>query len=548
MSAEIIHSITTPNFLPATSKQDVAIDVMETPEQVRPVIEAGAYMVKDRATIDEARRLTANVYLKRGFIDSKEIGEDGTITPEFDPYIDSSSYYIVANEESQIVATTRKIRYDETKGEESFPVWKSKELFDKAAVDEIESIGLENCVEISALAKELALDTDNLAALKAYRSIFQDAINKKEATDTQETVFLMALSPKLFEQFKIIFKSGLKKIGPSLDYPGEEVIPAIIKPVEGIVETIDSISDESNPDAETNAFVIDFLLEGCTAKDIDQRFIEALKRNNLHSTLNKLESADALSITQSSVEIDKDEVPEGIEQAEYLVGGGLDGGNSPEKRSLNQKWKVGAVVGAALVALAFQQSPGNEAVRTATALNVLEMTENEVAVAGAVGGLTMAIEGSTSLLIALGLHQKKSAVKRVMQRFKRKSAPNVEEFEESEEHERSFATKSADMALALSIGPGIAMTKRHLQEKQPTLKKDIRRGLGYSAVGSVVSGGVGYLVAGGIQQAEKIGLEKPAEYIVTYGTDWKFWASAIVGGYGAKWTKDKFQKLRSKER
>lgn len=60
---------------------------------------------------------------------------------------------------------------------------------------------------------------------------------------------------------------------------------------------------------------------------------------------------------------------------------------------------------------------------------------------------------------------------------------------------------------------------------------------GYTAVGAGVSGGIGYLATGGVEHADKVGLETPAEYFVDYATDWKFWTALLAGGYGIKYTK-----------
>lgn len=215
------------------------------------------------------------------------------------------------------------------------------------------------------------------------------------------------------------------------------------------------------------------------------------------------------------------------------------------KRGFRRKIATAALTGGILVSVAFQQSPGNEAFRTAAAMEVLEETQDEIAVGGAVAGITMAIEGSTSALIALGLNQERGSVKRLIQRFKKKSAPNMGDPED--DAKPSKMSSLANVGIALGVGPGIAVAKRHLEEAEPHIRKDMSRALGYSALGSAVSGGIGYLVAGGIKHADKVGLETPAEYFVDYATDWKFWTGLVVGGYALKTAKNKVQSLLSRK-
>jgi hypothetical protein len=187
----------------------------------------------------------------------------------------------------------------------------------------------------------------------------------------------------------------------------------------------------------------------------------------------------------------------------------------------------------AVGSVAFEQSPGNEAVRVNLATQVLEATQNEYAVGAAVAGITMAIEGGASLLIASGLHQEQTnTLKRYL--MSKKRFRKYMETDEDAEANNQLLQKVGNVGLALGVGPGIVMAKKHLKEKEPEFKRDVKRGLGWSALGATVSGGIGWLVGGGFQYAEKVGLETPAEYFVDYATDWKFWGILFAGGYGAK--------------
>lgn len=473
-----------------------------------------AFAITDSQLITEARQLTAKIYLKKGFVTADDIDESGAIKVSSDPYIGSSEYYIATNENSEIAATTRKIRFDAAKGEESFPVWLHKSEFYEDKVEHIESVGLDTCVEISALAKLSSKDPSGLSALHLYRSLIQDALRPDENGAPREKIFLMALSPRLHEQLSTYFDGAIKRIGPNLDYPGEEVVPAMFMPVEGMAELIDAANREDNPDAATHAFIADFVLSDGDAEIVRPEIVDALKRNGFDETMAKY--------LPPMVE------EPGVEQATKV-----------------DRLKRAVLLGSAAVALVFQQGPTNEAVRSALTFNVFENTENALAAGGALAAITMAIEGGTSTLIAHGLHQEESAIKRIIQKFKRKSTPELDEDGNQIVKERTLGTKAGDLALAVSIGPGIAMTKRHLQEAQPSLKTDIRRGLGYSAVGAGLSGGIGYLVTGGIQHAETVGLETPAEYVAEYGADARTWVGLLGVIYGAKAIKRVSQKLRN---
>lgn len=475
-----------------------------------------AFVTTDADIITQARKITAVAYLKKKYITAHQISHDGTIDQKFDSYVNSSDYYVATNSEAEVAATTRKIRYDSDKGPDSFPVWTHRAVFDADKVELIESLGLENCVEISALAKNYGKDPEGLAALRLYRSLIQDALVHDEEGNPQEKVFIMALSPNLYKQLTTYFDGAIKRIGPNLDYPGEEVVPAMMQPMEGMIEVIDATTKTDNPDAATHAFIADFVLSDASKNIVHPELIEALERNGMDDTLVKYTS------TAPAVDV-------------------LTQGRS-WKRNMLRAGLLGATIGA----LVFEQGPTNEAARTALALNVQDSTHNPLAAGGAIAAMTMAIETGAGGLIALGLHEDQSRIMRIIQKFKRKSTPELDEDGKIIEKERTLSTKAGDLALAVSIGPGIAMTKRHLQEAEPKMRTDINRLLGYSAVGAALSGGIAYLVTGGVENAEKVGLGTPAEYVANYGDDLGTWAAILGVIYGYKAANKVVNKIRRK--
>ena len=467
-------------------------------------LEAGAHKIDDSNLIKLARQLTARSYLKSGFVSQDQVGEDGVILPEEDPFVDSSDYYVVVNDDSQIIATTRKIHFTTEKADDSFPVWRYRTKLDQEKVEEIENIGLENCVEISALSKEPGLDKNKDAALLLYKKIVQDALKKNNSVGVdKEEVFLMASSPKLHSQLTALFNGGIRQIGPKLDYPGEEVIPAIFKPEEGMISVIQSANDGDNPEAALHRFVANFILDGLTKEEVGPNIAKALEQNGFNETL--------ISGASRDVGFNKD---------------------------IGRKLKIGAFSLATMGIIAFEQLPTNEAVRTMVAFDTLDHVDSAVIAGLAVGAATMVIEGSASTAVAYGLNHESMTKVQAYIRARREKKVAIEDSEE-----RTKADSLADLALAVSIGPAIAVAKRHYEDG-PDLKRDIYRGLGYSAIGASLSAGIAYVVTGGAKHAEKVGLGDQADYLVGILSDWKFWTGAMLVGY----TTSKIQKIVRRSR
>jgi hypothetical protein len=247
--------------------------------------------VSDEETILKARQMTASYYLKRGFVEPGEIDARGVIDEQADPYVDHSSYYVLMNPEtSELIATSRKIRYDEDKGIDSFPVLSHKNQLDPDRVQQITDLGLENVVEISALVKNPELDHDKTATLKLYRRLFQDAwsLDRKGT----EKAFVMACNPVLFQTFQNLFNGSIQRIGPDLDYPGQVAVPAMLDMRAGPIELIERAGDKNDPSAENYTGVLEFMFEGLDANAIDQEIVDALKNNGLDGILAKMSYAE----------------------------------------------------------------------------------------------------------------------------------------------------------------------------------------------------------------------------------------------------------------
>lgn len=191
-------------------------------------------------------------------------------------------------------------------------------------------------------------------------------------------------------------------------------------------------------------------------------------------------------------------------------------------------WGARVVLAAAVASLVFEQSPGNEAVRTALGLGVLERTQNEWLVGLTVFGLTVVIEGVSSVLITLGLHGPSTLIGRLTDRFRPDStAPAAQRGSPLKE----FLT---DVSIALGIGAGLVVMRHHLRSAG-TLARDLRIAARATLIVAVVSGIIGVIAAGGIRHAEKVGLETPAQWFVDWATDWRFWCGVFVLVQGVPW-------------
>jgi len=222
-------------------------------------------------------------------------------------------------------------------------------------------------------------------------------------------------------------------------------------------------------------------------------------------------------------------------------------------RSAKAKLASGLLIGATFGALAFEQSPGNESVRATAALEVLENTSDPLAAGGMVAGLTVVIEGVTGTLIAAGLNREKNFIGPKLERFKDKLVDDPEKDNESgydkKKKSGGIAGSLADTGITCTLGPGMVVARRHIQEpSERTFKKDIKSLSGYTAVGAGVSGAIGYLATGGVKHADKVGLGTPAEYFVDYATDWKFWTGLLTVGWGGKWVYNKVHSVMDRRK
>jgi hypothetical protein len=210
---------------------------------------------------------------------------------------------------------------------------------------------------------------------------------------------------------------------------------------------------------------------------------------------------------------------------------------SPAHSAARLRWR--AALGAVVVVLAaaslvFEQSPANEVLRTNAALRVLEDGGGPVAVGLVVAAITVAIELGSALLITLGLHAEEGYVQRFKRRLvdRGRAASGAGRSGGRHRRTRALTRFATDVAIALGLGAGLVTVRHHVLDPEPSMRRDLVVSVRATAIVAVVSGLIGYLAAGGITNAEKVGLGTPAQWVIDYGTDTRFWVSVLVVGYG----------------
>lgn len=193
------------------------------------------------------------------------------------------------------------------------------------------------------------------------------------------------------------------------------------------------------------------------------------------------------------------------------------------------------IVAAAGLALAFEQSPLNEALRTNVGLRILEDSHSAVAVGLAIYAITNAIEFGTGALITLGLHSENGAVQKLKDRMAAKSKDKLDEVQQEESqasHLSRLASTGADVSIALGIGAGLVTVRHHINDENPTIARDLITTAKATQMVAVPSAAIGYLAGGGIEYADGTILQTPAEKFVEYGTNNLVWLGIFATGFG----------------
>ncbi|MCA9338117.1 hypothetical protein KC949_01035 [Candidatus Saccharibacteria bacterium] len=231
------------------------------------------YATHDPELIKKAQQLTARTYLQRKFITPSEVGPDGTMTPESDPYADHATYYVMTVNGGQDVAgTMRIIHYNHDKGADSFPMMKYFEQYTPEMQQKIMDIGLENIFELSSLVRDRELDANGEASMGLYKQMYIDAIN----SGNNNLTGLLALNPYLYKQFEVLFRGTLKRLGPDLPYPGQDASPALLNFYDTSMTMISQSRDRKNPYRGVHEASVGYFLNGLSYNEINPDVVDKL--------------------------------------------------------------------------------------------------------------------------------------------------------------------------------------------------------------------------------------------------------------------------------
>lgn len=196
-----------------------------------------------------------------------------------------------------------------------------------------------------------------------------------------------------------------------------------------------------------------------------------------------------------------------------------------------QKNKTGVfsslVIWSAFFALVFEQSPLNEALRAWLGFTVLDYTNNPLFVAAVVFTVTLAIEQTSSSLIAIGLSKSKRFGRFVSKFSKRKSVPE------------SSKNSASDYILALGIGAGMLVIKNHLKNSHRSIVQDLKSAFKASLAIAVFSSFVAFMASGGVEIARLYGFGTQAQFFLDVVTDWRFWLVVVVSSQFFEFIKNK---------
>lgn len=166
--------------------------------------------------LSQAKRLHAEIYLERTFIDPEDIGPEGHMHLIADPHQAHSDYFIVVDkrEPNKVLASARQIRADDA--HKQLPLLVNARLKNRSKRALLEGDN-KKIVEISGLVK--AHGTPSVAILELYLAMWGASMNQNHQT------WLMACDVKLYKRLKILFGKSVTRIGRRTHYKGGDIIP-----------------------------------------------------------------------------------------------------------------------------------------------------------------------------------------------------------------------------------------------------------------------------------------------------------------------------------
>jgi hypothetical protein len=172
---------------------------------------------------------------------------------------------------------------------------KYKENFDPEALEILASVGSENLVEVSALARDKHLAASGTAALMLYKRIFIDALYQHE---NGKKSLIMACNPMLYKDFCLLFGESFTRLGPDLPYPGQPASPAILSTADGTVNIAKVSRDRKNPYRGVQEGVVNYFGAGANADLLSDEILSALETYGYGELLGKMKTNDWNDVAQ----------------------------------------------------------------------------------------------------------------------------------------------------------------------------------------------------------------------------------------------------------
>lgn len=218
--------------------------------------------------ITTARKLHADVYLDRGFIEKNDV-IGGFIGHHLDPYHFHSQYFVLEDTNtSEIIATARQIMAKPDLGHESFAMVRHSKLYDRVK-RQIDAHAPLECTEISGLAKKRG--ASKLAPLLLYRAMWHHSLLNNHK------IWLLAVDVRLYHRLKLLFGPALQKAGHVKFYLGSDVVPAVLKLSSSVRSLERSLKSPKIIQRIVRRKVVGFMLNG-----IPEDALSASERKALH--------------------------------------------------------------------------------------------------------------------------------------------------------------------------------------------------------------------------------------------------------------------------
>jgi len=180
-------------------------------------------VIDDPDTLLEAKRLNAEVYLRKGFIEQGDLNKEGIISLRADPHQAHSRYFAAIGDldgKNRVLATARQINYKPSAGIDSLPLLSRTRVYPEFLKD-IKTEGLENYVEISALVKHSS------ASIVAPFLVYREMLRYSDRQSHKK--WIMALDIAVCKHLESFFGGSIEPIGERTPYPGGDVIPMCLR-------------------------------------------------------------------------------------------------------------------------------------------------------------------------------------------------------------------------------------------------------------------------------------------------------------------------------